>query len=166
MNDRIKFLKGRIYQVLFEHGPKTYADLLPYLPGLTVYNLQRSINHDKRQYAPERNTFRVVGYHRNIGKQGDMSPIIGLGPGPDVPKPIVEANKEAGRRKTQRVSVRRAYRDDPAQCETALAALHRRHTEEANDGPDRAARVFASMFLPPPAPVPKIPRRVYKTRGG
>jgi hypothetical protein len=164
MNDCNGFLKGRLYQVLFEHGPKTYEELCVLLPGLTAVAIRRSINHDKRRHAPERNTFRITAYHRNIGRKADMSPIIGLGPGEDAPKPVVASAKEASRRRTERVSIARAHRDDPRRAAEELACLQYRHLQEANTA-DRPERVFASMFAPPPAPPTPthIPRRIYKT---
>lgn len=159
------FIKGRIYQVLLEHGPMTYGMLVEYAPGLTVANIKECVTYDKRHNAPERNTFRVVGYHQNLGKGGDLSPIIGLGAGLDAPKPEVDKVRDASRRACERAKVQRAHRENPEEAAVEIAKVRYQQAQATNADP--GSRVFASMFAAPPVPPPmKVTRRIYKTRGG
>lgn len=155
-------LKGRIYQVIFEHGPKTYEELKVYIPDIVRKLVAQCINNDKRHNAPEANVFRIVAYQRNFGKKGDMSPIFGLGPGPDVEKPEAQTNAVAGKWRDMRDRVKEDTTLTEAERIEKLDELLAE--QSAGLEADRvASSVFANMFnLAPAVDIPSVGKKVVK----
>lgn len=97
-------LKGRIYQVIFEHGPMTYAKLATYLTDVSEERIKGCINEDRRKRIAK--TFRVEDWHRNLEVRGRASPVIAIGKGEDAPLPdfadrLLEANQRYNKKRTK-----------------------------------------------------------------
>lgn len=140
-------LKGRIYQVLFEHGPMTYAALLKYIPDAVIRKIQNCVINDR--FANKTNgkkVFRVIGYEPTRGKGGSPQPIIALGNEPDVESPVISnAHRDANGRYYAR---KRIERDESlTEEEKAVeAAIVLRDQQQQDKQLARSALVFQSMF--------------------
>lgn len=70
--------------------------------GRSLANIRSTIRHDRDNNGSER--FRIIGYWRGLKQTGPASPVFGLGPGRDSPrpKPAPDATKESQARYRER----------------------------------------------------------------
>jgi hypothetical protein len=154
-------LKGRLYQVIHEHGPMTYEALAQYMQDVSVENIKSCINEDRRKRIKK--VFRVVDWRRNIGVRGRPSPIVGLGPEPDAPLPDFTNQHLLAQR---RYNEKRAIKQDTTMTESVREEVIKEievvQATEVNAG-HVGTMVFDSMFAPPtPVKLPSTTTRKYR----
>lgn len=140
-------LKGRIYQVIFEHGPQTYEGLMKYIPGVVIKNIRTCVSNDR--FANKDNgkkVFRVIGYEPTRGKGGSPQPIFALGNEPDVESPVIDnAHRDANGRYYAKKRIERDDSKTEEEKAVELAILIR-DQEQQDRQLARSALVFQSMF--------------------
>jgi hypothetical protein len=148
MNYNPGVLKGRIYQVIFEHGPMTYEALLRYIPDALIKKIKDCIVNDRfMNKSNGRKVFRVVAYEAHRGTGGSFHPVIGLGNEPDEPPPVVE----------------NAHLDASRRYEATKGKVQReRRKREHQQAEQRAALAFAGLLgAAPPKLTNTLPSRVH-----